>query len=112
MPTYGQIIGADNGIEGSWLFELHDDDPPVIELTFIPIEMMPDEVPVSSIQVPIGRDADVLFTEDEAANLALMPMLRSMAELKELDGGSEGTGKKPSRGHRSGHPLLKIPHES
>ena len=45
-------------------------------------------VPVWSIELPIGDDAGILFTEDEAANLALIKILRSMAELKGLVAGS------------------------
>jgi hypothetical protein len=52
------------------------------------VETMPDVVPVWSIELPIGDDAGILFTDDEAANLALIQMLRSMAALKGLDVGS------------------------
>jgi hypothetical protein len=52
---------------------------------FIPVETMPEVVPVRTVELPIGDDAGVLFTQDEAANLALIKMLRSMAELKGLD---------------------------
>jgi hypothetical protein len=46
---------------------------------------MPDVVPFWSIELPIGDDESVIFTEDETANLVLIKMLRSMAELKGLD---------------------------
>jgi hypothetical protein len=88
MPYYDQITGTDNGVEGSWLIELDDTGEPVSEYEFIPVEALPDVVPVWSIELPIGDDAGVLFTEDEAANRALMKMLRSLAELKGLDAAS------------------------
>ena len=88
MPDYGQITGTDNGVDGSWLIELDDDGAPISEFVFIPAQSMPDVVPIWSIELPIGDDAGILFSEDEAANLALIRMLRSMAELKGLDAGS------------------------
>jgi hypothetical protein len=89
MPHDGQITGTDNGEEGGWLIELDDAGAQISEFAFIPVETtMPDVVPVWSIELPIGDDAGVLFTEDEAANLALLEMLRSMVELKGLDAGS------------------------
>jgi len=86
MPYYRQITGTDNGIDGSWFIELNDDGSPISEFVFIPVETMPDVVPVWSIELPIG-DA---FTEDETANLALIKMRRRMAELKGRDAGSSG----------------------
>jgi hypothetical protein len=85
MPYYGQITGTDDGVEGSWFIELDDTGVPISEYAFIPVETMPDVVPVWSIKLPIGDDAGVAFTEDETANLALIKMLREMAELKGLD---------------------------
>ena len=85
MPYYGQIIGTDNGVVRSWFLELNDDGMPIREFVYIPVETMPDVVPVWSIALPIGDDAGVLFTEDETANLVRIKMLRSMAELKGLD---------------------------
>jgi hypothetical protein len=75
----------DNGVEGSWFIELDATGAPISEYEFIPVEAMPDVVPVWSIKLPIGDDAGVAFTEDETANLALIKMLREMAELKGLD---------------------------
>lgn len=88
MPYYRQVTGTDNGVEGSWFIELNDTGAPINEYEFIPVETMPDVVPVWSIELPIGDDASVVFTEDETANLVLGKMLRSMAELKGLDAGS------------------------
>ena len=88
MPHYGQITGTGNGVEGSWFIELNDDGVPVSEFEFVPIEAMPDVVPVWSIQFTIGDEAGIAFTDDEATNLAIIKMLRSMAELKGLDLGS------------------------
>ncbi len=88
MPHYGQITGTDHGGEGSWFIELNDDGSPVSEFVFIPVESMPEVVPVWSIELPIGDNMGVLFTEDETANRTLIEMLRSMAELKRRDAGS------------------------
>jgi hypothetical protein len=88
MPYFGQITGTDDGVEGNWLIELDDRGVPISGFTFIPVGTMPEVVPVWSIKLPIGHDGDVAFTEDETANLALIKMLRSMAELKELDAGN------------------------
>ncbi len=85
MPYYGQIRGTDIGVEGSWLIELDDAGAPISEYEFIPVETMPDIVPVWSIKLPIGDDESVAFSEDETANLALIKMLRSMAGLKGPD---------------------------
>ena len=85
MPYYGQITGTDEGVEGSWLIALNDDGTPVSEFVFIPAETMPDVVPVWSIALPIGDEAGVAFTDDEAANLTIIKMLRSLAELKGLE---------------------------
>ncbi len=85
MPSYGQITGTGNGAKGSWFIELDNTDALVSEFEFIPVETMPDLVPVWSIALPIGDDESVLFTEDKTANLALIKMLREMAELKGLD---------------------------
>jgi hypothetical protein len=88
MCYYGQITGSDGGVEGSWFIALNDDGVPISEFEFIPVKAMPDVVPVWSIELPIRDDAGVLFTDDEAANLALIKMLRSMVELKGRDAGS------------------------
>ena len=85
MPYYGQITGTDQGVEGSWFIELNDDGSPISEFEFIPAETMPDVVPAWSIELPISDEAGVAFTDDEAANLAIIKMLRSLAELKGLD---------------------------
>jgi hypothetical protein len=85
MPQYGQITGTDAGVAGSWLIELDEAGVPISEFRFIPVATMPDVVPVWSIALPIEDEAGIAFTEDEAANLALIKMLRSMAELKGLD---------------------------
>ena len=90
MPRYGQITGTNHGGEGSWFIELDDDGSPVSEFEFIPIEAMPDIVPVWKIELPIGDEPGITFTEDEAANRALIEMLRSMAELKGRDAGTKG----------------------
>jgi hypothetical protein len=88
MPYYGQITGTDHGVEGSWFIELDDTGTPISEYEFIPVETMPDIVPVWSIALPLGDDEGVLFTEDETVNQALIEMLRSIAELKGRDAGS------------------------
>ena len=88
MPAYGQIIGTDNGVEGSWFIELDDTGVPISEFAFIPVQTRPDVVPVWSIALPIGDDLGIRFSDDEAANLILITMLRRMAELKGLDAGS------------------------
>jgi hypothetical protein len=82
VPYYGQTTGTDNGEEGSWFIEVNDDGAPISEYMFIPVETMPDVMPVWPIELPISDEAGVHLTEDEAANLALIEMLRSMAELK------------------------------
>jgi hypothetical protein len=85
IPSYGQITGTDQGVEGSWFMELNDDGSPVSEFEFIPIEAMPDIVPVWSIALPISGEAGIAFSGDEAANLTIITMLRSLAELTGLD---------------------------
>jgi hypothetical protein len=87
MPSYGQITGTNEG-EGSWLIELNDDGTPVSEFAFIPIEAMPDVVPIWSIALPIGDEPGITFTDDDDANQALITMLRRLVELKGLDAGS------------------------
>jgi hypothetical protein len=86
--SYGQITGTDNGVERSGFIELDDTGAPISEFVFIPAETMPEVVPVWTIELPISDDAGVRFTQDEAANLALIKMLRSMVEPKGLDTGS------------------------
>jgi hypothetical protein len=86
MPYYGQITGTDNGVEGSWFIELDDTGAPISEFVLIPVANMPDVVPVWSIELPIGDG--VTLTDDETVDLAIIKMLRSMAELKGLDAGS------------------------
>ena len=74
MPCYGRITGTDDaGDEGSWLIELDDTGAPVSDFVFIPVAALPDVVPVWSLELPIGE----AFTDDEAANLALIKTLRS-----------------------------------
>lgn len=107
MPHYGRITGTHQGVEGSWFIELDDDGSPVSEFEFIPIEAMPDIVPVWSIELPLGDDEPgITFSDDETANLALIEMLRSIAELK---GGMEETKgqerHRPSPGPEQRHQL-------
>ena len=56
MPSYGQITGTDDGVEGNWLIELDDTGTPISEYAFTPVETLPDVVPVWSIKLPIGDD--------------------------------------------------------
>ena len=88
MPHYGQITGTDGGVEGSWFIEPDETGAPISEYEFIPVESMPDVVPIFSIALPIGDEENVGFTDDETANLARLKRLRSMSELKGLDAGS------------------------
>ena len=88
MPTYGQITGTSNGVDGSWLIELDDDGAPISEFVFIPAETMPDVAPVWSIEQPIGCDSGLAFTDDGTVNLALVTMPRSVAELKRREAGN------------------------
>ena len=83
MPDYGQITGTDAaGADGAWLIEVDDSGAPVSDFVFIPVEALPDVVPVWSIELPLDDEQGIRFTDDEAANRALIKTLRSMAELK------------------------------
>jgi hypothetical protein len=46
---------------------------------------MPDVVPVWSIELSVGDDERAVFPHDEAANRALITMLREMGERKGRD---------------------------
>ena len=89
MPYYyGQITGTDNGVEGTWFIELDHTGVPISEYVFIPVQTMPDVVPVWSIALPIGSEAGIDFSDDEAAEIGYLLMQRRMAELKGLGAGS------------------------
>ena len=88
MPYYGKLIGTNHGIGGTWLLELDDDGVPVDGFTLIPVETMPDVVPVWTLDLPIGVRDGVRFSPIEAGEIAILMMRRRMAELRGRDIGS------------------------
>jgi len=53
VSRYSQITGTDNDVEGSWFIALADDGAPISEFTFIPVETLPEVVPIWSIALCI-----------------------------------------------------------
>ena len=51
MPSYGQITGSDAGHDGTWLVEMEPDSTPIPDFTLIPLETMPDVVPLWTIRL-------------------------------------------------------------
>ena len=88
MPDYGLLIGTYDEQEGTWLIELDADEVPILDYTLIPVETLPDVIPVWTLELPITADSGLAFTDDETGKLAVLMMRRRMAERKGFDAGS------------------------
>ncbi len=63
-PSYGQLTGTDDGVEGSWLIALEDDGVPLDDVAFFPIETMPDVVLGRMDALPIGSTIGMDHADD------------------------------------------------